>query len=119
MRHWLLSLLLIFCIWNGTTAQSPVRRPRLPTMDTLNQNRPPDDTAVEAWERAQALKRAEYRRNSILKDTDKLAQLVSELKASLVKNDSAKVLSLDSVRKAEDIEKLARKVKDNLRDTGQ
>lgn len=119
MRYRLLSLLLIFCSWNGTTAQNPGRSPRLPTLGTLNENKPPEDTAVEAWERQQALKRAEYRRNSILKDADKLALLVSELKASLVKSDSAKVLSLDSIKKAEDIEKLARKVKDNLRDPGQ
>lgn len=47
----------------------------------------------------------------IKKKVQKLYDLASELKAQVEKTDSSKVLSLDQVRKAEEIEKLARDIK--------
>jgi hypothetical protein len=47
----------------------------------------------------------------IKKKVQKLYDLASELKAQVEKTDSSKVLSLDQVRKAEEIEKLAREIK--------
>jgi hypothetical protein len=45
------------------------------------------------------------------KKVDRLYQLAAELKAQVDKTDSSKVLSLNLVRKAEEIEKLARDIK--------
>ena len=42
---------------------------------------------------------------------EKLYDLATELKAEVDKTDSSKVLSLNLVRKAEEIEKLARDIK--------
>lgn len=53
----------------------------------------------------------EENQKDIKKKVDKLYDLVSELKAEVDKTDSSKVLSLNLVRKAEEIEKLARDIK--------
>jgi len=47
----------------------------------------------------------------IHKKVERLYQLATELKAEVDKTDSAKVLSLNLVRKAEEIEKLAHDIK--------
>jgi hypothetical protein len=47
----------------------------------------------------------------IKKSVERLFQLASELKAEVDKTDSAQVLSLPMVRKAEEIEKLAKEIK--------
>ena len=50
-------------------------------------------------------------------DVKQLFQLATELKQQVSKTDSAEVLSLDLVRKAEEIEKLARQIKNLARAT--
>jgi hypothetical protein len=47
----------------------------------------------------------------IHKKVERLYQLATELKAEVDKTDSSKVLSLNLVKKAEEIEKLARDIK--------
>lgn len=60
-------------------------------------------------------KKANLERQAALrKDTEKLLQLAEELKSSVDKSN-ASVLSLDVVKKAEQIEKLAHSVKDKMR----
>jgi hypothetical protein len=53
----------------------------------------------------------EENQKDIKKKVEKLYALASELKAEVDKTDSSKVLSLNLVRKAEEIEKLARDIK--------
>jgi len=53
----------------------------------------------------------EANEKDIKKNIEKLYQLASDLKAEVEKTDSAQVLSLAMVRKAEEIEKLAREIK--------
>jgi hypothetical protein len=55
------------------------------------------------------------RQQDIRNDTEKLFQLSSELKAAVEKSNEH-VLSLDVVRKAEEVEKLAKKVKEKMRE---
>lgn len=60
-------------------------------------------------------KRAAKERVAALKhDTDRLLKLSVELKQSVDKSDE-NVLSLDVIKKAEEIEKLARSVKDKMK----
>ena len=60
-------------------------------------------------------KKANLERQTALKnDTDKLLKLAEELKQSVDKS-SANVLSVDVVKKAEEIEKLAHSVKEKMR----
>ena len=59
-------------------------------------------------------KAAKERVAALKRDTDKLLKLSVELKAYVDKSDE-NVLSLDVVRKAEEIEKLAKSVKDKMK----
>lgn len=57
----------------------------------------------------------EKRQQEIRDDTQKLYQLATELKAAVDKTNE-NVLSLDVVKKAEEVEKLAKKVKDKMKE---
>jgi Sec-independent protein translocase protein TatA len=55
------------------------------------------------------------RQQNIKNDTDKLFQLATELKAAVDKTNE-NMLSLDVIKKAEQVEKLAKKVKENMKE---
>jgi hypothetical protein len=55
------------------------------------------------------------RQQDIRKDTDRLLQLATELKAAVDKSNE-NTLSLDVVRKAEEVEKLAKQVKEKMKE---
>lgn len=55
------------------------------------------------------------RQQDIREDTDKLFQLATELKAAVDKSNE-NLLSIDVVRKADEVEKLAKKVKEKMKD---
>lgn len=55
------------------------------------------------------------RQEDIQKDTDKLFVLASELKDAVGKSNE-NTLSLEVIRKAEEVEKLAKRVKDKMRE---
>jgi hypothetical protein len=57
----------------------------------------------------------EERQKSIKKDVEKLYDLASQLKTEVEKTDSTTVLSLAMLKKAEEIEKLARQIKDHAK----
>lgn len=74
--------------------------------------RPVPDAAPETPPSPFADKRLlEENEKDIKKKVEKLFDLVKELKDEVEKTDSSKVLSLNLVRKAEEIEKLARDIK--------
>jgi hypothetical protein len=54
-------------------------------------------------------------RETITKDVTRMADLVGQLQKSLDENSTVDVLSLDVLRKSEEIEKLARQVRDLVR----
>jgi hypothetical protein len=54
------------------------------------------------------------RQDDIRSDTEKLFQLATELKAAVDKSNE-NVLSLDVVRKADEVEKLAKRVKEKMK----
>jgi hypothetical protein len=56
------------------------------------------------------------RQQDIRNDTEKLFQLATELKAAVDKSNE-NLLSLEVVRKAEDVEKLAKKVKEKMKES--
>jgi hypothetical protein len=57
----------------------------------------------------------EERQKSIKKDVEKLYELAAQLKTDVEKTDSTTVLSLAMLRRADEIEKLARQIKDHAR----
>jgi hypothetical protein len=56
----------------------------------------------------------QMRHESLKEDTDKLLELATELKKH-VDNSNENLLSMEVVRKAEEIERLAKKVKDKMK----
>jgi len=99
-------------------AQSTVRTQTAPvppshTTDSAPADQQGDDERARLA--AEMAKRAAKERVAALKhDTDKLLQLSEELKQSVDKSGE-NVLSLDVIKKAEEIEKLARSVKDKMK----
>ncbi len=74
---------------------------------TPAQEAPPDNPNIPSPE-----KRAlEANEKDIKKKVDQLYQLATELKAEVDKTDSSKVLSLSLLKKTEEIEKLARDIR--------
>jgi nucleotide-binding universal stress UspA family protein len=77
---------------------------------------PPDpspdaDVPGAATEKSPAKLALEANEKDIKKNIEKLFQLATDLKAEVEKTDSSQVLSLAMVKKAEEIEKLAREIK--------
>jgi hypothetical protein len=70
---------------------------------------------TEQQERERAIKWQQDRQEQIRRDTTKLFQLSAELKDSVDKMDN-NMLSLDMVKKAEAVEKLAKNVKNKMRE---
>lgn len=73
-----------------------------------------EDAERLKMERDMAKKANQARQADLKRDTDKLLKLATELKDSVDKTTEA-TLSLDVLKKAEEIEKLARSVKDKMK----
>jgi hypothetical protein len=110
-RRSFLSILVMSGACTGLTAkftsgQAPVIRPpsqtpgQPPTSDTEGPPLPSPDKKI-----------LENNDKDIKKKVEELYQLAKELKDEVEKTDSSKVLSLNLVRKAEEIEKLAHDIK--------
>jgi hypothetical protein len=109
---WTLSLCLLFAI--PGKAQNTPPNPRAPGRI---ESPPATADADESRERQarDLAKKANQSRQALLKaDTDKLLKLAVELKDYVDKSNES-VLSLDVVKKAEEIEKLAHSVKDKMK----
>jgi hypothetical protein len=106
---WSLILFLLFTI----PSLGQVRRPTVPQGS-------PDETPAPVDENQQRLardmaKKANLERHAALKnDADKLLKLAGELKEYVDKSNE-NVLSLDVLKRAEEIEKLARSVKEKMK----
>ena len=75
--------------------------------------RPLDESQREMMKK-QEQRRNEERQKDLVRDTDKLFTLATDLKAEVDKTNKD-VLSVEVVKKAEEIEKLARSVKERMR----
>jgi len=76
--------------------------------------RPPEDTLPEA-PKPDPKQMLKHNREQIAQDVEKLYSLAGELKQQVRNTDSSAVLSLPLVQKAEEIEKLARQIKNLAR----
>jgi predicted methyltransferase len=78
---------------------------------------PPPDPTLQKMQKAADKQRNEQRQSDLKRDTEKLYQLASELKKS-VENTNEHVLSLDVIKKSEEIEKLAHSVHEKMKAEG-
>jgi hypothetical protein len=76
---------------------------------------PPDDPPAQAAPSAPA---ADPAQEQLQKDTDHLLQLVQELKQEVAKAGS-NTLSLAALRKADEVQKLAKNLKEKMKERGQ
>ncbi len=117
IHKWCFSLCLLALFATNTA--------RLAAQQALTQNQapqhigdvnpPPEEDEAHARIRQDMEKRAAKERVAALKhDTDKLLKLSLELKESVDKSDE-NVLSLDVIKRAEEIEKLAHSVKEKMK----
>lgn len=98
-------------------AQTTTPRQSAPSVVPPTDISPPgaDEDEARAHVAAEMAKKAAKERVTALKhDTDKLLKLSVELKQSVDKSDE-NVLSLDVIKKAEEIEKLAHSVKEKMK----
>jgi hypothetical protein len=117
----LLSFLLLIAFGSGISqSRDPAPRPvgggdSGSTDPQFRQRRNEADPAEKQMEREHAKQLNKDRQAAIKRDTDKLLALATELKEYVDKSNEH-VLSLDVVRKAEEIEKLAHHVKEKMKD---
>ena len=93
--------------------QTPIQTPRLGSIPPLN----PDDRDNEQrakLEKDLAKKANRDRQAQLQRDTDNLLKLANELK-QYVEKSNENTLSLEVVKKAEEIEKLAHSVKEKMK----
>jgi len=111
------AILLAFASLPAIYAQMAPSSPRPPALPGTDRTKPDDevDSAVTRQMTLQAvMKRNTIRQQRIVDDTAKLLELAQQLKNEMDKN--AKNSLSGSAKKAEEIERLAKGVKDKMRD---
>lgn len=102
----------------GSGSQSPLSMPSMPSIPSnspsLTPIAPPDMSANPAMVQEQAKMRNLDRQKQLVLDTQKLLALANQLKSDVDKSNKD-TLSLDVIRKADEIEKLARSVKEKMK----
>ena len=107
-----LVLVMVVLFFSLSMAAQNQRIPPSPLPD--NQNPSQEDEARSKLEKEMAKKANQERQAALRKDTDKLLKLATELKEYVDKTNE-NMLSMDVVKKAEEIEKLAHSVKDKMK----
>jgi hypothetical protein len=107
--------ILLVCFIAVSAAAQQVQTPR-PAMPPVTASPPmvDDNDPNSRLEHEMQKKAAKERVAELKSDTDKLVKLSMELKGYVDKSDE-NVLSLDVIRKAEEIEKLAKSVREKMK----
>ncbi len=100
-------IILLTCLSLSCAAQFPG-----PGQEPQPQNRPSEQEIKIQREQAKKLNKQRY--ENLKKDTDKLLELATQLKKEVDKS-SESTLSVDVIKKCEEIEKLSRSVKQKMK----
>ena len=95
---------------SGTTSTSKSGRPGLPSIDGQPADSSNEDPSSAMREAGRARSFASERQRKMTQDTDKLLALATELKQQMDKSNKNE-MSLDVIKKADEIERLAHDVK--------
>jgi hypothetical protein len=111
--------LLVAISWAGlhTISAAQIQQQQIPDMRTTpGFGQPNDPTDPMQHQRLEKMEKARNsdRQKQLVQDTDKLLALAKQLKDDVDKSN-ADTLSIDVVKKAGEIEKLAKNVKDRMR----
>ena len=110
---WIFSVGLLVAVAASAQGRTPPVAPPPPPKGVPTTNS--DADPVQQRQAREMAKRANLQRQAALRaDTDKLLKLAVELKESVDKS-TENVLSLEVLKKAEEIEKLAHSVKDKMK----
>ena len=100
----------VLCVWQKSlTAQEGGSPPPMSPPRVVQPKNPPEPDA------ATKTILAEENRKALKKDVERLCDLATQLKTYVEKTDSTTVLSLALVKKAEEIEKLAKHIKGRVK----
>jgi hypothetical protein len=99
----------------GGQGQRRENPPRVPSIPDASGSTAPDDIPLPS--RADPKVRLKEDQKTLRQDVDRLVRLAQDLKDESDKTPETDVLSLSLVKKAEDIEKLARQIRDRIRAT--
>jgi hypothetical protein len=109
----LVFLLAGMCGWAGEPGpQQPGIGTQIPSHNSPLS--PAAGDLPEAQKEKQAIARNEDRQKRLVADTDKLLQLATSLHDDVGKTDK-NILSIDVIKRADEIEKLAHSIKDRMR----
>src|SRR3974390_492403 len=110
------AVVLLLGMLLGVGAAAEIPNPKIPEIPTpgAQRERTAEDALSPEQKRELAKKQNEMRQQEIRKDTDKLFELATELKQYVDKTNE-NVLSMDVIKKAEQIEKLAKSVKEKMK----
>lgn len=110
-----LVLLMAVVMVPGTVSKGQVVPPsqQTPGSSPLGRTNEPDPLA-ERMRQQQAIARTTERQKKLVADTNKLLELATELKTDVDKTNKD-VLSVDVIKKADEIEKLAHSVKERMK----
>lgn len=114
MRHSLVLLTVLLLFASTAVRLEAQDRPDLTPPTSAADRDDPDARFRDEIRRKQEKALNLERQQRIKKDTDRLLQLATELKQN-VDQSNENTLSLDVVRKAEEIEKLAHQIKDKMK----
>ncbi len=98
----------------GRPQQTPGVQPQAPGFPGLSQEEEKRNPNSKEVQERQEKARSSERQRRLVADTDKLLALATQLHEDVGRTDK-NILSLDVVRRAEEIEKLARSVKDRMK----
>lgn len=87
----------------------------MPPPNSRRENGPEDPSHSPLPAAASTKAVLEQRQKDIKRDIEKLYDLATQLKTEVEKTDATTVLSLGMVKKAEEIEKLAKQIKDHAK----
>jgi hypothetical protein len=93
--------------WVARLMAQQAQEPMNPQERKPGQESTPDSAALPSADK----RLLEGNEKDIKKKVERLYELATELKAEVDKTDSSKVLSLNLMKKAEEVEKLAREIK--------
>jgi hypothetical protein len=114
-KSWLVVTLLVGIIsCTGALASSLGAQTPDASMPGVRQQQEQEDPFTLQQKKEMAKKRNEQRQQELKKDTDKLLELATELKQYVDKTNE-NIISLDVIKKAEQIEKLAHAVKEKMK----
>jgi hypothetical protein len=111
----LLACLAIFAAHPAAAQQQTPRPPVIPGMNPTSAADQEHDPALRGLAEKMAMQRNQLRQQRIVSDTARLLQLAQKLNGDVSKSDKDE-LSLSVIKEADEIEKLAKSIKQKMRD---